>query len=60
MLWNKNREVQQGKENWGFCTREEIVSQATILRTMDTLMAGLMIMDMVDKGMAGLIEKLDT
>lgn len=44
----------------GSAQEREIVSQATILSTMDTVMAGLMIMDMVDKGMAGLIEKLDT
>ena len=35
-----------------------MVRQATILSTMDMVMAGLMMMDMVDKGMAGLIEKL--
>lgn len=44
----------------GSAQEGKIVSQATILSTMDTVMAGLMIMDMVDKGMAGLIEKLDT
>lgn len=37
-----------------------MVRQATIISTIDKVMAGLMMMDMVDKGIAGLNEKLDT
>ena len=58
---NITREVHSKERRiWGSGQEGKMVRQATIISTIDKVMAGLMMMDMVDKGIAGLNEKLDT